>query len=221
MNRAEFMNTLGGLLNDISDEERNEALQFYENYFEDAGPENESQIIEELGSPQKVAAMIKTDLGVDSQESTGGEFTEHGYTDERFEAKEPPAVKRGPWTSTALKLVLIILIGLVAATFLWPVVAAIAAVVFGVLVAVFALFAGLVIGAVAIMLAGAAVVIAGLSMMFAALPTALLVSGTGVILFILGLMATVGTVKLCVAVYPALIRTIVNVCRWPFHRKAV
>ena len=62
MNRAQFMEQLEKLLSDISEEERLEALDYYNSYFDDAGEENEAEVIQELGSPGKVAAIIKADL---------------------------------------------------------------------------------------------------------------------------------------------------------------
>ena len=41
MNRKQFMEQLERLLSDISEAERQEALEYYEGYFDDAGPENE------------------------------------------------------------------------------------------------------------------------------------------------------------------------------------
>ena len=62
MNKKEFLKQLEQLLLDIPESERREAVEYYENYFEDAGPEMEQKIIEELGSPQEVAASIKKNL---------------------------------------------------------------------------------------------------------------------------------------------------------------
>jgi len=56
------MRELDFLLQDISDEERKEALLFYENYFDEAGEDNEQKIIQELGSPSRIAAIIKDGL---------------------------------------------------------------------------------------------------------------------------------------------------------------
>lgn len=92
MNRREFMGALERLLVSIPEEERGEVLQYYEDYFEDAGSENEENVIKELGSPEKVAAMIWADFTGNSSES--GEFTESGYTDVRFEEKESPACRQ-------------------------------------------------------------------------------------------------------------------------------
>ena len=56
MNRIEFMTELAALLQDVPVEERREAMQYYNDYFDDAGEENEEQVISELGNPAKVAA---------------------------------------------------------------------------------------------------------------------------------------------------------------------
>lgn len=70
MNRLEFMQKLNALLSGISESERQEALQYYNDYFDDAGFENEASVIEELESPEKVAATIKKDLGIEEEPVT-------------------------------------------------------------------------------------------------------------------------------------------------------
>lgn len=253
MNRKEFMDRLESLLAVIPEEERSEALQYYTDYFEDAGAENEAQVISELGSPENVAAMIKADLKDDTDGE--GEFTENGYSDSRFEDRANPVprpnrykraeggytyrstgtgntyksgpyssdreYKEAPRTSKTLKIVLVILIALVAIPFAWPLLFGAVAVVIGLVCAAFGLFAGLVIGSVALMIVGIVIFVLGLSKLLVALPVALLTSGSGLIIFVLGLIAAVVTVKLCFVVYPAIFRAIVNICRWPFHRKVV
>lgn len=82
MSRDEFMRELEYLLSDISDEEKNDAIGYYEDYFEEAGTENEESVVSELGSPERVAAIIRADLAGHLEQ--GGEFTERGYEDERF-----------------------------------------------------------------------------------------------------------------------------------------
>lgn len=57
MRRAEFMKELEYLLQDIPDEEKEEALAYYRDYLEEAGDENEEQVIREFGSPERVAAI--------------------------------------------------------------------------------------------------------------------------------------------------------------------
>lgn len=62
MNRIQFMAALEALLQDVPEEERREALQYYNDYFDEAGPAREEEIIRELGTPQRVAAEIKAGL---------------------------------------------------------------------------------------------------------------------------------------------------------------
>ncbi len=91
MNRQEFLNELENLLKDLPSSDRQEAIQYYRDYFEDAGVENEEQVIRELGTPQRVAAIIQEDLrNVATVEK--GEFTEQGYHNPAFEKKNADVV---------------------------------------------------------------------------------------------------------------------------------
>jgi len=63
MNKQEFLATLKAELSFISFEEREDAIKYYEEYFEDAGENKEEAILLELGSPKEVAAKILDDLG--------------------------------------------------------------------------------------------------------------------------------------------------------------
>lgn len=85
MDRAQFMEQLARLLSDISESERQEALEYYESYFDDAGAGQESEVIRELGSPGKVAAIIKADLKESNDRYA--EYSELGYEDTR--TREP------------------------------------------------------------------------------------------------------------------------------------
>lgn len=77
MNRAEFMRRLTELLGDVAPTEREEAIQYYNDYFDDAGEENESGVIASLGTPEELARTIKAGL---NDGGNGGEFTESGFS---------------------------------------------------------------------------------------------------------------------------------------------
>ena len=77
MNRAEFMRRLTELLGDVPPMEREEAIQYYNDYFDDAGAENESGVIASLGTPEELAKTIKAGL---NDGGNGGEFTESGFS---------------------------------------------------------------------------------------------------------------------------------------------
>ncbi len=62
MNKSAFMEQLEALLQGVSPAERQEALQYYNDYFDDAGVENEDEVIERLGSPQEIAQNIIRDI---------------------------------------------------------------------------------------------------------------------------------------------------------------
>ena len=66
MTRQEYMQQLAALLAAMPEAERRDALDYYEEYFDAAGPEKEAQTIQELGSPQNVAEKIG--------EGTGAQF---------------------------------------------------------------------------------------------------------------------------------------------------
>ena len=77
MNRAEFMRRLTELLGDVPPAERDEAIQYYNDYFDDAGVENESGVIASLGTPEELARTIKAGL---NDGGNVGEFTESGFS---------------------------------------------------------------------------------------------------------------------------------------------
>lgn len=75
MNRNEYMAALRRALSVLPEEERANALRYYEEYFDDAGPENEQQVISDLGAPEKVAEQILADyreLTAVPQQDAGG-----------------------------------------------------------------------------------------------------------------------------------------------------
>lgn len=142
MTRTEFMKQLQDLLSDISKNEREEALQYYNDYFDDAGPEEEARILTELGSPEQVARKIKAGLSDDASE-----FSEQGYRDTRFDGngaapaassfidsesagKTAPKKERNLW-----KLLAIVLLCIVLGPFVIPVGFGLLAVLFCVLLA--------------------------------------------------------------------------------------
>lgn len=96
MNKIEFMRQLESLLSNISEQERQEALHYYDDYFDDAGPENEQAVLEALGNPARVAENIRRDLYgagygdgyVARKPVTGRELTEYGTVAEEEQRQE-------------------------------------------------------------------------------------------------------------------------------------
>lgn len=83
MNKAEYLAQLSYLLQDLPDPEKEDILHYYEDYFDEGGAEKEEEIIRTLGSPERLAAMIKDGM-MDGASMETGEYTDSGYRDERF-----------------------------------------------------------------------------------------------------------------------------------------
>lgn len=139
MDRAEFMRRLEELLWDISSTEREEALRYYNSYFDDAGAENEKQVIEDLGSPERVAENIKSGLFESGIVETGRQrenretpHAESSYT-EVHAAPERQEKRKGSSLSAGA-IALIVLLCVFAAPILLPVGIGVLSVLFGVLV---------------------------------------------------------------------------------------
>lgn len=58
MTRTDYMKSLERLLAALPETERRDALNYYEEYFDDAGADNEAATIAELGTPEEVAQKI-------------------------------------------------------------------------------------------------------------------------------------------------------------------
>jgi len=58
MNRNDFINELKRRLRKLPYDEIKEAVDYYEQYFDDAGEENEQTALADLGSPSEVASQI-------------------------------------------------------------------------------------------------------------------------------------------------------------------
>ena len=222
MSRDEFMRELAYLLQDIPEEERLEALQYYEDYFDDAGPEMDASVVAELGSPERVAAIIRTDLTGAMEDA--GEFTESGYTDTRFEGPRREVVPRYTrreqqsqqeepryWTNNTLKGILFIILIISAAKWIPRILGLgghIVGFIWGLLGVILAitLLAGLT--AAALLFAGGGLVVAGLIKMFAFPLEGILLCGGGVIILGVGLMMVGFAICFYGSFLPFLVRSI-------------
>ena len=220
MTRTEFMKQLQDLLSDISKNEREEALQYYNDYFDDAGPGEEARILTELGSPEQVARKIKAGLSDDASE-----FSEQGYRDTRFDGNEAapaassfmdsesagktaPKKERNLW-----KLLAIVLLCIVLGPFVIPVG-------FGLLAALLTVAAVLVSGIV-IFVAGIFVIGVGLIQLFTAPVLGIATAGAGCLLTALGILLSLALLWIALKVVPVLVQGLVNLVRLPFRKAGV
>lgn len=92
MKKEVFLERLEALLQDIPEEEKRDAIDYYRDYLEEAGPEKEEEVLAEFQSPEHIAEVIRTEL---QSEWSGGEFTDRGYNDSRFEEKRTTLSRSG------------------------------------------------------------------------------------------------------------------------------
>ena len=64
MNRNEYMKELEQALKRLPKAEREEALSYYNEYFDDAGPEREAEVMEELGDAKGIATQIVKEVAL-------------------------------------------------------------------------------------------------------------------------------------------------------------
>ena len=204
MNRLEFMQQLERLLMDIPENDRLDAIAYYHDYFDEAGAENEAQVIRELGSPEKVAATIKTDLN-----SSGN-----------VESKK----KRD--FPLALIIILVIFaspilvgIGGGALGVILGVLGAIFGIIVAVIVSVFAVAVALFACGIACVVAGAACIVVGLIRAVTSGVEGLVLIGVGGITFALGVLFTILFVWCAFKWLPALFRWTIDLIQRLFRRR--
>ncbi len=86
MSKKEFMEELAALLQELPREEREEAIRYYDSYFEEAGSEQEQVVLEELGSAERIAAQILRDYRAEKE---AGIYTENGYQEPGSKTQVP------------------------------------------------------------------------------------------------------------------------------------
>lgn len=73
MNRTEYMERLQHRLRRLPKEDYERAIAYFTEYFEEAGPEQEAQAIEDLGSPELAADQIIRDFAVENAAEPAGD----------------------------------------------------------------------------------------------------------------------------------------------------
>lgn len=154
MNKDEFLAGLKKSLKRLPPEDAADAVEYYEEYLEDAGPENEAAALGAWGSPERVASQIAAE-----------------YAMKRVD--EQPSAKKG--LSTAWVVILAIFASPVAI----PVAALAACVMLLLVLAVAAVV--VTVGAAAALLAacGVLTLVMGLCLLFVSFPTAVFYIGAG------------------------------------------
>lgn len=231
MNRLEFMQKLEQALADVSEEERQEALQYYRDYLDDAGLAEEDQVPESLGTPEKIAESIR---GSVAGEPEPGNFTERGFgvedtgnypvkRQENYYENQSSSVQNsresGKKPRNGWKMIAILLLGILFSPIWIPLGICVLALFFTFFMILVALFAALVAVGVALLAGGIGVVIWGFTQIGVSVPGAVVLIGAGLLMTALGLLLTAFFGWVFVKAVVAMFRWLVALCRKPFHKK--
>lgn len=220
MDRAEFMRQLERLLGDIPESDRLDAIAYYHDYFDEAGPENETQVIRELGSPEKVAAIIKADLNSSGNEQA--EYMENGYSDGRSgvnpntpitkETNDQGQKKKRdfPW---ALMIVLIVF----ASPLLIGVGGGLLGGLIGILGGLFGVVVAVIACSFAFLVAGIVCFVFGIFRLAISPAEGLVTMGVGSLLLALGILFSLLFIWGAFKWLPALFRGVINLCQRILH----
>lgn len=173
MNSAQYLDELRRQLRGLPQEEIDRCVGYYEEYFADAGPDQEPEAVERLGAPAQIAAQLKADWAVKSVEEQPKDKPGHGL--------------KTLWT--VLLALLAAPVGLPLAAAAFCVILALVLVVLAVIISLFAAF-------FAVALAGVAVLVAGVVVAPVHGPTGLFCAGAGLVLAGLGGLGLMGSVAL-------------------------
>lgn len=194
MNKAEYLAALRRALSCLPSEEQENALRYYEEYFDDAGPENEARVIAELGDPASVAQAILNDY-----REVGAATVPQGAGLKR----------RGisPWA-----LLVIVLLAI-------PLGLPLLGIAVGLIVAALGVLAAIAVVPLALVVVGIALCWAAFPVLFVSPASAVLTLGGGLVCAALGLLLGALLFKILSLFVPPLVRGFVHLCRKPFERK--
>lgn len=225
--KREFLESLQAQLVGLTSEERAEALEYYEEYFVDAGKENEEDVLLSLGSPEQVAEQIKAGL----HKAEEGMFTESGYR-EKTEADNPPeAYGKAPYGQNADgygkkrerkkksdkgngMIVLLVVLGILASPVIIGLIIAAAGAVLGILGVLFGVIVTLILVVLALFLLGVGLFIAGFPILFHNPFAGILCIAIGCFMTALFLLAVVALTAFFWKFFPWLIREVESFGRY-------
>lgn len=230
MNRIEYMTKLASLLQDIPEVERRDAMKYYNDYFDEAGEENEEQVIREFGAPEEVAENIKADLKGKTEDITGSQQEQSSSQYQTQEQQKQKSDQSSEYqygmpekkkNDRIWEIVLIVILAIIIGPVLIPLVG-------GILAAGLAIVLTVIVGVIAMVIAGASIAIAGIALVISGLiillpqtAAGLALIGSGLMILVIGVIATVGFGKLCAFIWDGIAKGITFLWRKIFHRKAV
>ena len=237
MTRLEFLKELEYLLQDIDDKDRQDALDYYRDYMDEAGVTESDHIDGLFESPEKIAISLRTSLNEDFDDQI--ESGDQGFRNMHAEAAAKfPEIYSHPQEEEVVfedaktedsnkkhteekkekksslgKILLIAATCIVAAPILLGIGGTILGLVFGLIGLVISLVFGIAGGALGCLVGGLVLFVASILKLVISVPKGIFMMGVALLLIAVGILLVMLTVVVFKRFFPWLICSIVNVFR--------
>lgn len=189
MDKREYLAQLASHLKDLANDEFEDAMHYVEEYFDEAGIDNEQRVIDELGSPAKYAAQIKASSTI------------------KENIREPrKAVK----PSSGIKTVWYIIAGICALPIALPLLAVVVAFIFAFLAIVFAIIVTIIAITFAAYISAIPLLISSFPLFAVSVPSGFMALGASVALLGIAIFVTSIVIMIFSHFIPWVIRVLSN-----------
>ncbi|HWQ51262.1 MAG TPA: DUF1700 domain-containing protein [Terriglobales bacterium] len=203
MTKSEFLEQLGAALAALPADERDEAMRYYNDYFDESGL-GEAEVVSRLGTPSEVADTILRDFYTGSEKSWNTKIPYENPAGAGAAGTDSAGVSPDDrsFRATLRRIGAVmpawawILLAFVSIPVWGPILLSAVGVVFGALCAVFGILLSLCFIVVALVGAGVAALAGGLVTLFSAPPASLVIIGGGILLIALGTLLSIPTIWL-------------------------
>ena len=225
MTKYEFMRELEKLLLKIPENERRDALQYYNDYFADAGIADDMLVPSSIGTPEQVAdniirEAIYGDVGqktenvqdevMDKTSSNNNDNRQESYYKSYNNTQKGTNNQEDRKNSDNSRKILAVVLIIVLSPFWISILATVGGVLFG----IFAALLGMVVG---FGVAGIALVVT--AFMASQIAGGILLTGTGLLMISLAILMVMLLILFCAKLLPWLVIEIISLCKWILGRK--
>lgn len=176
MTKQEYLDILKKKLNRLPKIEYDKAMEYFNEYFEDAGPENEQEAIQNLGDPVAAGDQIILDLAIKNTQSE----------------EKPKTVKK------SMNAVWIAVLAVLACPVALPIAIGLVSVMFAIVVSIGAVLFGLLAGVIGMLIAVPVAIVGSFSLIPSSFPAFMCTIGVAILALGLGAALIYGIYLLAV-----------------------
>ena len=209
MNRSEYIKKIEDGIKKMSEVDRAEAIRYYEEYFDEAGPENEERAISELEDPDIIAKRLMAEYACTQMEiieSKAAGETPESEARNKDENSSDNTQTIHKTVKHSMNYVWMIVLGICVSPVAIPLVIALVSVIFSFFVVIFTMIFVFLLLAVVFTICGVAVLAVGIVGIFTNVAVGITGIGAGLVLVGLGLLTCVLFFATVSKVVPAMVR---------------